>query len=63
LSEKKKTNKQTKKPTKQKGLIYFICIGILPVCPDMCTTYMPGAMVPQELDLQTVVSCHVGAGN
>ena len=48
---------------------YFICMGILRhVC--LCTIYVPGAHRSQqrrlgtlELELQTIESHHVGAGN
>jgi hypothetical protein len=34
-------------------------------CLHVClyTTCMPGALVPLGLELQMVVSCHVGAGD
>lgn len=46
-----------------------MCVGVLPaVC--LCIVYMPGTQGDQkrtshflELDLQTIVSCHVGIGN
>lgn len=41
-------------------LIGFMCMGTWPACTCMCTTGMPGAMDPLELELQTGVTCHTG---
>ena len=38
-------------------LFYFMCIGVLPVY--VCVRVLD----PLEVELQTVVSCHVDAGN
>ena len=38
-------------------------LGILPACIYMYTTCILGAMDPLELELQTVVSCHIDAEN
>lgn len=35
-------------------------MGTWPACTCMCTTGMPGAMDPLELELQTGVTCHTG---
>jgi hypothetical protein len=49
-----------------KDLFYFICVGALPIYVLMYHTHMvpTGAKKrsnPLKLELQTVVSCHVGA--
>ena len=47
----------------QAFIYYFMHMGILRTCIYMCTTHMPGGMDPLQLELQTVVRCHVGAGS
>lgn len=54
----------------QSRFICFMYLGVLPSCVGLCTTYMSGALRGQKrtlnllgLELQTVLSHHMGAGN
>lgn len=43
--------------------LFILCerVFILPACTDICTTCMPGGVMDLlELELLTLVSCHVG---
>ena len=46
---------------------YFIYMSVLPICLSVCHAHARGSqkrsLDPLELQLEMVVSCHVGAGN